>query len=980
MDPKVNEFIKKWMFDWREGRILAKTNENLAFYMDPIAFSKVQGKSLFEIAKDEGYDQPEFFILGLLQYRMKVLLEALVNSYDYGLDGRPKSPGYFFTEQVDLETCVECVKELKNFGFSELDDLVSDLTQKFDSKIPIEIIATIVSKFYFCFPNILKKLNPKLRKLTISQPPKIDQKQYLTKDKKYLQPPVVDLANYSNDTLSWAFHSLYVHGSLATLDYIKGSSDFDTFGIVRKEVASSQESLLKLRKDLRKVWDFLYKIDPLQHHGIMTITEQDLEFYPQPFFPPVILNFAKTLYSKNSNGIVFLERDAKFEERHFFYQVVQSFRWRFLNNVGYSDLFSIKLSLSTFMLLPALYYQARSNYMYKKDIFPKLYSEFSKSQLSSLTKVSNIRQENLYLFYSKFGKISNKLERFFKRSSDEGWISKIQNGNPSSKLTSVLGDKIHEEILELSELLYEKRKKDWKEDKSKPRLLENPSTSKLYYSNRPKQYTKKDYENSLKEISTTIFNKVENLDIIQQGDISVPGISDIDLILVLNNSSKSDGVDSLLKSWNELSEQTKYLCYHQPFMIHEEHLKLLTDLWPISNCKNIRTGEDIPELNVSSKHHLFALMEIMIFTDFMEDMFEPLLKKTIDVRNVLVRLYSLTHSITKLEELDVKNDEWRDFRKKVENTRMNWFSNSTEEQNRIIYPILGLSIPVLLGIINELRKLVKNYLSYDQKMNDSQIFGVLNKKLFFVSNWSPSKCLETMDEVFKETGEFGMILPFEFLAIIALYQKNSEIFSRSLSERVIHNLSLEKIKYNSLIFERIEIIESVFKSLKTIGINKIILPVFSIDLSQNTEQKPDWIDSATSLFQSKNISQGIIDYFESVGISNKLSKNIDQLLRGKNYRRVIDNCRNALLKNPNLAKAHYYLAFSLQMSDIQYDEAIDHYNLALKYGFDKFWVLYNRGSLYLEMNMIEDSKNDLKKAYELNPQHEDVKKLLKQIS
>ena len=63
-----------------------------------------------------------------------------------------------------------------------------------------------------------------------------------------------------------------------------------------------------------------------------------------------------------------------------------------------------------------------------------------------------------------------------------------------------------------------------------------------------------------------------------------------------------------------------------------------------------------------------------------------------------------------------------------------------------------------------------------------------------------------------------------------------------------------------------------------------------------------------------------------------------------------------------------------------YENAIHHYNLALKYGFDKFWVLYNRGSLYLERNMIEDAKNDLKNAYELNPQHEGVRRLLKQIS
>lgn len=979
MSLKVNDFLKKWTYDWREGRILAKSSENLAFYMDPIGFSKVQGKSLFEVAKDEGYDQPEFFILSLLQYRMKVLLEALVNSYDYGFDGRPKSPGYFFTEHVDLETCVQCVKELKNSGFSELDDLISDLTQKFDSKIPIEIIATIVSKFYFCFPNILEKLNPKFNKITIKQPPKIIKEQYLTKDKKYLQP-VVDLANYSKDTLSWAFHSLYVHGSLATLDYIKGSSDFDTFGIIRKEVASSQESLLKLRKDLRKAWDFLYKIDPLQHHGIMTITEQDLEFYPQPFFPLVILNFAKTLYSENDDLIIFFERDAKFEERHFFFQVVQSYRWRFLNKIGYSDLFSYKLSLSTFLLLPALYFEAKSNYMYKKETFPKLYSEFSKNQLNPLTKVSDVRKENLYLRSGTLGKISNKLTGVFKKHYNEGNVSKIQKEKPSSKLISFVGDKINEEILEISEFLYEKRKKDWKEDKTKPELLEKPDTSKLYYSNRPKSYSKRDYEDSLKEISTTIFKKVENLDIIQQGQIAVPGISDLDLILVLNNSSKSEGVDSLLKSWNEFSEQAKYLCYHHPFMIDEKHLKLLTELWPVSNCKNIRTGESITELNSSSKQQLLAVLEITIFTDFIEELFNPLLKKTIDIRNVLIRLHSLSHSITKLEEFNITNYEWKDFRNNVLDTRKNWFSYSIEKQNKIIYAMIIQAIPVLLGVIDELKKIVENYVSYNQKINDSQIFGVLNKKLFFVSNWSPTKCLAEINEIFNNTGEFAMILPFEFLAVIASYQKNSEILSRCISERVIHNLSLEEIKPDNIILKRIEIIEGVFKSLETMGVNKIILPVFSVDLSQNIEQKPELIDSTNSLFQSKNISQGIIDYYESIGMSNKLSKNIEQLISEKKYLMIMENCRNVLAKNPNLAEAHYYLAFSLQMSNVQYKEAIEHYNLALEYGFEKFWIFYHRGILYLKMNENGKAKNDLKNAYELNSKHEGIQELLKQIT
>jgi len=183
-----------------------------------------------------------------------VLLAVLVNSHDYGLDGRiPTSGDHFRTEQLDLEVCIQCVNELKNLGIDEFDDLYDELNKKFDQTVPIETVAKIVSKFNLKFPIIVQKLNVQLTQHRINQPPKLDRKSYLRKDVRYRQN-VIDLLDYFENNLSWAFKGFYLHGSLSTLDYVKGSSDCDTFGIIRQEVSSSTESLLKLRKDLRETF------------------------------------------------------------------------------------------------------------------------------------------------------------------------------------------------------------------------------------------------------------------------------------------------------------------------------------------------------------------------------------------------------------------------------------------------------------------------------------------------------------------------------------------------------------------------------------------------------------------------------------------------------------------------------------------------------------------------------------------------------
>jgi len=74
----------------------------------------------------------------------------------------------------------------------------------------------------------------------------------------------------------------------------------------------------------------------------------------------------------------------------------------------------------------------------------------------------------------------------------------------------------------------------------------------------------------------------------------------------------------------------------------------------------------------------------------------------------------------------------------------------------------------------------------------------------------------------------------------------------------------------------------------------------------------------------------------------------------------------------------YMYAYSLHAEN-RYDEAVKYYSLALKKGFSEFWVRYNRGSAYAELGNYGSALEDLQKAAQLDPKHEGVAFVLKNI-
>lgn len=183
-------------------------------------------------------------------------------------------------------------------------------------------------------------------------------------------------------------HSVVLHGSLASNEQIP-YSDFDGLIIVRNEVLTDKKRLVNLAKAITQSRGIMHEIDPFQHHGWFVLTSKDLQDYPSEFLPPEVLESACSLLG---------EQDLTLSVRRKpdYYTPVKTMcrRIRKLTLTRYrpKTMYQLKSLMSEFMLLPALYLQARDQKgVQKKYSFKLAASDFNPKVWSIMDEVSALR-------------------------------------------------------------------------------------------------------------------------------------------------------------------------------------------------------------------------------------------------------------------------------------------------------------------------------------------------------------------------------------------------------------------------------------------------------------------------------------------------------------------------------------------------------------------------------------------------------------
>ena len=356
---------------------LLKGEERLLKYIYPIHYIREY------ISKQKNIELN--FLLNYLQKELHELLNSFLNG-GYSLKGfilYPIIKDISLGNVKKMKMLIDIIQFLTNNGYN-----FSNSIGKFNkiNNFNSNNFASLLSELYKDF-RLAKKASTKLKSKNKLKGFNIKN---FKKDLIYIQP-LANLQNYVNRKLKNELLAFYLHGSFATDDYVKGWSDVDIFAIVDKEIVENSKLLLELRDKFYIQRKFFLQIDPLQHHGCMIISECDLDYYPETFFPINAMNYAKSLLDADNVNKIKV-RSSIYESINTFFWFVNYFRKLHIEKIYRMNSYSTKFFLHSITLFPTLYLQARGINVYKKHSFQAAKKDFPKELWKPIEKVEKIRR------------------------------------------------------------------------------------------------------------------------------------------------------------------------------------------------------------------------------------------------------------------------------------------------------------------------------------------------------------------------------------------------------------------------------------------------------------------------------------------------------------------------------------------------------------------------------------------------------------
>lgn len=235
-----------------------------------------------------------------------------------------------------------------------------------------------------------------------------DLESYMSADADY-RAPIKDLYHLVNEEFKEYVSHVFLLSSLATLDYKKGWSDIDSFMVIKNETVQDGRKLSMLRKVCFDAWPMFLRITPLQHHGFILSTAQDMKSYPSHYMPPAVFDNALALIddqpplefivrSGASEGVRGLEGRVevlkKAMETGVFKHHPKDGKYLISHFKNADDsMFQLFCLLGYVMTVPAYYMDGIGKGCYKGDSFALARSAFSNRAWKIIDRATEIRSE-----------------------------------------------------------------------------------------------------------------------------------------------------------------------------------------------------------------------------------------------------------------------------------------------------------------------------------------------------------------------------------------------------------------------------------------------------------------------------------------------------------------------------------------------------------------------------------------------------------
>jgi hypothetical protein len=384
-----------------------------------------------------------------------------------------------------------------------------------------------------------------------------DAHRYRQLDRPYFSP-VVNLVKYLASEMGAYINNAWIHGSVADLQVAKGYSDLDVLVVVNRQTTNDPTAIKTLAKKSYQAYPYLYLFDPLQHHGLQLMTAVDWLAYPQSWLPlGAIAESRAVLGAEHSIRV----RDSLADAGEAFRRVLESFVLRSRNNWEPASAYEFKFFLSVLMLLPTFYMQAQGQYCTKRESFYFIRESAPGLDWSVIETASNFRQR---WPFARFPGIGRFLAPFVQR--------KILKSHYQPMLKQFSPDLV-DDAATLAVSLY----------KTLVYRVQRPvvfTQSPISVNDEPVARSDADYDIARQHYLQMLQREPAVMGLLEYGSISTPGISDLDFIVILDDSARAPLSAAL--SIESLPFSDRYLVLHQPVILSVSLLNHLSEWLPYS--------------------------------------------------------------------------------------------------------------------------------------------------------------------------------------------------------------------------------------------------------------------------------------------------------------------------------------------------------------------------------------------------------------